>query len=125
MSQAMIDALRAQATSKINDNQNSATTRDEIRQEMQDLYGLKAAGLHLYERGSEDLQDFAEQIEAHKADLYPWVTVYGAAAGMMGVWTRIMWAWLDSTAGPGDPIDPEVVKLIDTWIPNYVRMIAS
>ena len=123
-SQVLITALQTAATNKLTAH-HAANDKPEFRQELQDLFGLKANGLHLFEKGTEQLQDFAEVIETHKGELYPWVTVYGAATGFMGVWSRVLAAWVQGSAGPADPVDPEALGVIDNWVPNYVRMIAG
>jgi hypothetical protein len=121
----LADALRKNAHDKILDREGQSDGRGRIKNQIVNLVAWKADGLVLFGDEAIDMQDFAATIEDHKPDLHPWVTVYGAALGMMAVWNRILFAWARSEPPQNDPIPPEVQTLIDTLIPNYVMWIAS
>jgi hypothetical protein len=121
----LAEDLKKAAGTKIDNLEASAGEREKLKKQLVSLIGWKAEGLALFERAAIDTQDFAEEIEAHTAELHPWVTVYGAAMGMEAVWNRILFAWARSDPPQSVPRPPEVQELIDTLIPNYVMWIAS
>jgi hypothetical protein len=97
---------------------NPPFTRDQLRQLPWDAVGLKVSVASFFQRGAQYLSSFADKIEKHKPDLYPWVTVYGAALGAQAVFNRVLYIWVESATDP-----QQVTDAIDKLFPAYAAWI--
>lgn len=122
---SLADDLIAKARKKILDFQATAGAQDAIRKQYLELWALKPAGLGVFSRGSIDLQDFAEVIETHRAELRPWILVYGAALGALGPWESTLSVWCRANVSAPATIPPVVEETMASLFTGYARLIAA
>lgn len=103
---------------RVLDGANPPFTRDELRQLPWDALGLNVSVAKFFERGAQYLSSFAKKLEEHKTELYPWVTVYGAALGAQAVFNRVLYVWVENQATPN-----KVTEAIDAMFPAYAAWI--
>jgi len=109
---------------KLIDLQGIAGAQDEIKKQFFDLLALNPDGLATFVRASIDLKDFAETIDANRAQLRPWIMVYPAALGLEGPWASVLNLWCRRPIPAQAQIDPVVEETLESLFSGYARLIS-
>jgi hypothetical protein len=122
---SLLTDLQGAAETKLT-NYASIPGKDAIKNVFLDLMALRPDGLSSIQWSAIDLVDFANILEAHRAELRPWITVYAAAFGLMGPWISIQNIWCRAGTPPtGQKLTPAVQDALDTLFSSYVTLITT
>lgn len=100
-------------------------TREQVKELPFDLMSMNPEALQRLINAGQYLAAFTAVIHAHRASLFPWVTVYGGGVGMQLVFNRMIYLWARSTPTNDGSVPAEVQAAIDEDIPRYVKVISS
>ena len=123
---SLADALVAKGEETIVQLQTTQGGQEEVRQTYRELMALGTQGIATFTRSSGDMRDFAEVIDGYRKDLRPWIMVYPAALGLIGLWEGVLmlWSYTEIPKSGGDPIAKPVRDLLVGSFTGYARLIS-
>ena len=118
--------LKTAATQMITGlEQASPNSRADQARAISELLSMSGAGVSTMVYYSGYWQRFAQEIQNHKTELHPWLTVMGASTIVYTVFLRIVLVWYQASPPQGGQAIPTAAQAaIDDLIPRVIPLIA-